>query len=154
MSADNFMNVDHDGENFLVYHGFMSSVGEEDEDGNIYEPRLVAAVKTEQEVYNIIDDYAIIEYGVDWTHAARIACCGGNMTVDNLEFDQADLDNRFTYHYVKDDQPERYVELRNNAKDLAELICDLCPVSRERSLAITNLEQAIFWANASIARNE
>ena len=29
-----------------------------------------------------------------------------------------------------------------------------CPDSRELSLALTNLEQAVFWANASIARNE
>ena len=28
------------------------------------------------------------------------------------------------------------------------------PQSREQSLALTNVEQAIFWANAAIARNE
>jgi hypothetical protein len=33
------------------------------------------------------------------------------------------------------------------------LINDLCPESREKSLAITNLEQAVMWANAAIARN-
>jgi hypothetical protein len=30
----------------------------------------------------------------------------------------------------------------------------LCPGSRELSLAITKLEEAVFWANAAIARNE
>ncbi len=30
----------------------------------------------------------------------------------------------------------------------------LCPESREKSLAITNLQQSVMWANASIAINE
>lgn len=68
------------------------------------------------------------------------------------EFD--DLDNRFTYHPPKDDQPARYVYLRNQALYLGQEILRSCPRSRERSLAITKLEEAIFWANASIARNE
>lgn len=67
---------------------------------------------------------------------------------------QMQLDNNFKYHPPKEGQQERYVALRNEAKTLAERINELCPDSREKSLAITNLEQAIFWANASIARNE
>lgn len=39
-------------------------------------------------------------------------------------------------------------------KELAYLFNKDCPVSRERSLAMTKLEEACFWANASIARNE
>jgi len=66
----------------------------------------------------------------------------------------ADIDNRFTYHKPHGDQNERYEYLRKEAGSLALKIFDLCPESRERSLAITNLEQAIMWANASIARNE
>jgi len=42
--------------------------------------------------------------------------------------------------------------LRAAAKSLAELMDDECPESREKSLAFTKLEEAIFWANASIAR--
>ena len=38
-------------------------------------------------------------------------------------------------------------------KELAYLIDDLCPKSREKSLAITKIEEAMMWANASIARN-
>jgi len=60
----------------------------------------------------------------------------------------------FTYHAPKGDQQDRYISLRNDAGRLAEQFLRLCPKSRERSLALTNLEQAIFWANASIARNE
>jgi hypothetical protein len=60
----------------------------------------------------------------------------------------------FTYHSPKDDQPLRYQSLRVDAKVLAENIVSACPPSRERSLAMTKLEEAVMWANASIARNE
>ncbi len=60
----------------------------------------------------------------------------------------------FTYHSPKGDQQARYQDLRDTARSLAELILATVPKSRERSLALTQLEQAIFWANAGIARNE
>ena len=65
-----------------------------------------------------------------------------------------DIENRFTYHKPFGTQPERYEFLRSVAKELAIKIERLTPVSREQSLAITHLEEAIFWANAAIARNE
>ena len=68
--------------------------------------------------------------------------------------DIRDIDNRFTYHKPHGDQNERYVKLRETAREFALEIYDLCPASRERSLAITKLEEAVMWANASIARNE
>lgn len=69
--------------------------------------------------------------------------------------DQAeDLKNRFTYHAPKLDQPERYVKLREAAHELAKDILELTPQSREQLLALTYLEQAIFNANAAIARHE
>lgn len=66
----------------------------------------------------------------------------------------AQIENAFTYHPPKDDQGDRYAALREAAKMLAYLIADRTPASREQSLALTNLEQAVFWANAAIARNE
>lgn len=64
------------------------------------------------------------------------------------------LERNFTYQPPKGDQPERYNLLRENVKALALLINEKCPPSRERSLAFTKLEEAVMWANASIARNE
>jgi len=64
------------------------------------------------------------------------------------------IENNFKYHAPKDGQPEKYQAIRAKAKELAYLIDELCPNSREKSLAITNLEQSVMWANASIARNE
>ena len=68
--------------------------------------------------------------------------------------DVADIRNRFTYHPPKDDQPDKYNAIRQSALALALALNDLCPDSREKSLAITHLEEVGYWANASIARNE
>jgi hypothetical protein len=65
-----------------------------------------------------------------------------------------DLNNIFTYHAPKDGQAERYVQLREAAKALAQLIVTLTPQSREQSVALTNVQQAVMWANAAIAINE
>lgn len=65
-----------------------------------------------------------------------------------------DLDKRFTYHPPKGDQAERYIAIRLVALEFARDLDEYCPDSREKSLAITHLEEAVMWANASIARNE
>ena len=67
--------------------------------------------------------------------------------------DQKTIENNFTYHAPKDDQPQKYQGIRDSAKNLAYLIESFVPDSREKSLAITKLEEAVFWANAGIARN-
>lgn len=63
-------------------------------------------------------------------------------------------ENNFVYHAPLPGQPERYALIRDWAGKCAELLNEMCPPSRELSLAMTNLEQAVFWANAAIARNE
>lgn len=68
--------------------------------------------------------------------------------------DEADLKTRFTYHSPGGNQAERYGWLRKEAHQLAILINEQAPDSREKSLAITHLEEAVMWANAAIARNE
>jgi hypothetical protein len=65
-----------------------------------------------------------------------------------------EIENRFTYHKPTETQAERYALLRNFAKGFAHDINTLTPASREQSLAITALEESVFWANAAIARNE
>jgi hypothetical protein len=63
------------------------------------------------------------------------------------------IENKFKYHTPKEGQPKKYTALREKAKELAYLIDELCPNSREKSVAVTNLETAVMWANAAIARN-
>jgi hypothetical protein len=76
------------------------------------------------------------------------------MKYEMTEQRREQLERVFTYHSPKDDQPERYVAIRNKAKELAILIVEETPFSREQATALTSLETAIFWANAAIARNE
>ena len=64
-----------------------------------------------------------------------------------------DLEDRFTYHTPKENQPAKYTRLRDHAKELAYHIVEDTPTSREQSLALTHLEDAVFWANAAIARH-
>jgi hypothetical protein len=74
------------------------------------------------------------------------------MRLDDQTLDK--LNKRFTYHSPKNDQPERYQKIRQDALALAILITSNTPESREQSLAITHLEETVMWANAAIARNE
>lgn len=68
--------------------------------------------------------------------------------------DETDIKNRFTFHPVKEGQGERYEKIRGYAKVFALRLNELCPASRKLSLAVTRLEEAVYWANGSIARNE
>lgn len=63
-----------------------------------------------------------------------------------------ELETRFTYHPPKPGQNEKYEDIRGMGKELAKLIDEYCPESREKALAFTELESAVMWANASIAR--
>ena len=71
--------------------------------------------------------------------------------IDNLK-DR--IENDFTYHPPTEEQQVRYRALREKTKDLALFIIDSTPMSREQSIALTKLEEVIFFANASIVRNE
>lgn len=70
------------------------------------------------------------------------------------EDDQKELDNRFTYHAPTGDQPKRYEALRALARAFATGVVVMCPDGREKSLAMTKIEEGVMWANASIARGE
>ena len=67
---------------------------------------------------------------------------------------ETELKKRFTYHPPLPGQPEKYERLRAFAHEFAKDIVDLAPECRERSLALTKVEEAVFWVNAAIARNE
>lgn len=71
-----------------------------------------------------------------------------------MDVDEQDLTKRFTHHPPKANQTERYEDLRHHAKLLAHKMMKACPRSRELSLALTHLEEAVMFANAAIARHE
>jgi hypothetical protein len=65
-----------------------------------------------------------------------------------------ELARRFNYHPPNtEEKVERHGRVRAVLLDAAEEIIELTgPPSREQSTAITKLEEAMFWANAAIAR--
>jgi hypothetical protein len=64
------------------------------------------------------------------------------------------IDRSFTFHPATDDQRDRYIMIREASRKLARKGVESTPPSREQSLALTHLEQAVMWFNAAIARNE
>ena len=64
------------------------------------------------------------------------------------------IEKAFTYHAPTESQIERYAGIRAEAKVLALMIECTVPDCREKSLAMTKLEECVMWANAGIARYE
>ena len=64
------------------------------------------------------------------------------------------IEAMFKHHPPKEGDYEKYEAIRKHAKVFAYLIDELCPESEEKDQAIINLQQAVFWANASISRHD
>lgn len=66
------------------------------------------------------------------------------------------LAHRFAYHPADtEDKKTRHEDVRDVCLNAADRIVELTgPMSREQSTAITKLEEAMFWANAAIAREQ
>lgn len=67
---------------------------------------------------------------------------------------EIDLDNMFTYHPPKGDQPERYQKIRESGKQFAQTLIDNAPMCADLTAAIRKISEAVMTANAAIARNE
>jgi hypothetical protein len=63
-----------------------------------------------------------------------------------------DIQNRFSYHRPTDDKVIDHSHVREELCTTALFLNDKLPEGREKALAITKLEEAMFWANAAIAR--
>jgi hypothetical protein len=64
------------------------------------------------------------------------------------------IESEFTYHPPKGDQTERYVKIRDKAKELALLILESTPICPDQTVAIRKVREAVMTANAAIAINE
>lgn len=67
-----------------------------------------------------------------------------------VESDRIDWD--FGYHRPLSERATRHEAVRDECKKLAHYLNDICPDGREKSFAIMHAEEAMFWANAAIAR--
>ncbi|MGW1740442.1 Acb2/Tad1 domain-containing protein [Nocardia sp. NPDC001965] len=66
----------------------------------------------------------------------------------------ADIEHRFAFHAATTaEKLAEHGSVRHACKELALFLDETLPEGREKALAITNLEQVMFWANAGIARN-
>lgn len=65
-----------------------------------------------------------------------------------------ELRKRFDVQEVDEDQLNRLRVVREQGYLYSLTLEGLCPPSRELSLAMTNLEQAVFWANKAISRHK
>ena len=65
-----------------------------------------------------------------------------------------DIDKRFKSHEMSDEDKHKSEKTSDAIRSLAETIVIYCPESREKSLALTHLEECMFWTNASLARNQ
>lgn len=66
---------------------------------------------------------------------------------------QEELEDRFKSHHMTDKNKVKSNRLRNQTTILAESIDIYCPESREKSIALTKLEECLFWCNAALSRN-
>ncbi len=60
----------------------------------------------------------------------------------------------FTYHSPTEIKKEIYEKVRERFFELSISVRNLTEPGREQSLALTKIEEAMFWANAAIARSE
>lgn len=68
--------------------------------------------------------------------------------------DEDELRDRFQLHPANTDRKAAAHErVRNACGALAQNLNDLLPEGREKSLAMTKLEEVMFWSNAGLARH-
>ncbi|MEV8124761.1 hypothetical protein AB0P07_11710 [Streptomyces sp. NPDC085944] len=65
----------------------------------------------------------------------------------------ADIEHRFAFHAATtQEKRDEHTSVRQHCRRLADELNERLPEGREKSLAITKLEEVMFWANAAIAR--
>lgn len=64
-----------------------------------------------------------------------------------------DIRNRINYHRPDTEGIRLIAQMRRLALDFSLGVQEHVPLARERALALTKIEEALFWANAGIARD-
>lgn len=65
--------------------------------------------------------------------------------------EREEIAERFKFHPATDATGPKHEEVRNSLRMLALWVFDDIPPCRERSLALTALQEAMMWCNAAIA---
>ncbi|SLJ40239.1 Uncharacterised protein [Mycobacteroides abscessus subsp. abscessus] len=64
----------------------------------------------------------------------------------------ADIDHRFNYHRPDPEQVTSHETIRGKCREPAHDLDTILPPGREKSVALTKLEEVLMWGNAAIAR--
>ena len=64
------------------------------------------------------------------------------------------FEDAYRHHTPFGSQPIRYDIIRATGRNLAQTIVLNTPPSREQSLALTAVQEAVMWANAAVAIHE
>jgi hypothetical protein len=71
------------------------------------------------------------------------------------ELVRSQINHNFNFHpATTEEKRNEHGSIREECRGLANFIVSKVDPSRERSLALTKLEEVMFWANAGIARNQ
>lgn len=64
-----------------------------------------------------------------------------------------DLKNRFAFHPATTEEKQMaHGSVRDVCLQVAEFLNGMLPEGREKSVAMTKLEEVMFWGNAALAR--
>jgi hypothetical protein len=69
-------------------------------------------------------------------------------------FSKEIIENWFRYHRPTNEQQERYVRIREKAKELAHTIIECTPSCPDQTVALRKLRETVMAANQVIACNE
>ncbi len=73
--------------------------------------------------------------------------------MDPMPLTDDEIKNRFSYHPPSADGARKHEKLTDALMTACFYVDEICPDGREKSLAITKLEEAKMWASAAVARN-
>lgn len=71
-----------------------------------------------------------------------------------MEDRKQQVENSFKWHVSNDEKNAKMATLRQMGKDIALKILELVPGGREQALALTEVENAVMWANLGIVKND
>lgn len=67
----------------------------------------------------------------------------------------ADIEDRFAFHAAPDQEKrDEHTSARQICRQAADALNELVPDGREKAVVMTKLEEAMFWANAGLARQK